>query len=85
MTGSYLANDTPAQVTARGTPKRFELPDATGVLDQWPLVMMIERGRERHAMNASRIVSREQGRALDQAAGRWPQGQLPPALLSGCR
>ena len=41
MSGSYLANNTPAQVTPAGTPKRFELPDATGLSDHWPLVMVI--------------------------------------------
>ncbi len=45
MTGSYLANDTPAQVTPKGTPRRFRLPDATGLSDHWPLVMEISRNR----------------------------------------
>ena len=43
MTGSYLANQTPAQVTEQGTPKRFSLPEATGLSDHWPLVMVIEK------------------------------------------
>ncbi len=43
MTGSYLANETPAQVTSAGTPWRFTLPEATGVSDHWPLVMEIEQ------------------------------------------
>ncbi|RPG23603.1 MAG: endonuclease/exonuclease/phosphatase family protein [Gammaproteobacteria bacterium TMED50] len=43
MTASYLANETPAQVTPAGTPKRFELPEATGLSDHWPLVMVIEK------------------------------------------
>ena len=41
MTASYLANQTPEQVTPKGTPKRFQLPEATGVSDHWPLVMEI--------------------------------------------
>ena len=36
-----LANRTPAQVTARGTPARFELPEGKGVSDHWPLVFSI--------------------------------------------
>ncbi|MEM7363655.1 MAG: endonuclease/exonuclease/phosphatase family protein [Pseudomonadota bacterium] len=43
MTGNYLANNTPAQITPAGTPKRFELPEATGLSDHWPLVMVIEK------------------------------------------
>ena len=43
MTAGYLANQTAAQVTASGTPRRFELPQATGVSDHWPLVMEITR------------------------------------------
>ena len=43
MTGSYLANKTAAQITSAGTPKRFELPEATGLSDHWPLVMVIEK------------------------------------------
>ena len=43
MTAGYLANQTAAQVTASGTPRRFELPEATGVSDHWPLVMEITR------------------------------------------
>ena len=43
MTSSYLANETAAQITSEGTPKRFELPEATGLSDHWPLVMVIEK------------------------------------------
>ena len=43
MTSSYLANKTAAQITSEGTPKRFELPEATGLSDHWPLVMVIEK------------------------------------------
>ena len=43
MTSSYLANETPEQITAEGTPKRFRLPEATGLSDHWPLVMVIEK------------------------------------------
>lgn len=43
MTDSYLANKTAAQVTDKGTPRRFQLPGATGVSDHWPLVMDIEQ------------------------------------------
>jgi len=43
MRSSYLANRTPEQVTAQGTPKRFGMPDASGVSHHWPLVMVIER------------------------------------------
>jgi hypothetical protein len=41
MRGSYLANKTPAQRNRDGTPKRFALPEASGVSDHWPLVMVI--------------------------------------------
>lgn len=41
MTGCYLANKTQAQVTDAGTPRRFELPEATGVSDHWPLVLEV--------------------------------------------
>lgn len=37
-----LANRTPEQVTAQGTPARFRMPGATGVSDHWPLVFSIE-------------------------------------------
>ncbi len=37
-----IANRTPDQVTAEGTPARFRLPGATGVSDHWPLVFSIE-------------------------------------------
>ena len=47
MTESYLANSVPEQLTTyfkpEGTPNRFRLPDATGVSDHWPIVMVIER------------------------------------------
>ena len=47
MTDSFLANETPEQVTTyfkpEGTPNRFRLPDATGVSDHWPIVMVIEQ------------------------------------------
>ncbi len=45
MTGSFLANNTDEQVTEQGTPKRFSLPEATGLSDHWPLVMVIEQSR----------------------------------------
>ena len=41
MTSSYLANDTIEQMTTKGTPKRFSLPEATGVSDHWPLVLSV--------------------------------------------
>lgn len=37
-----IANRTAAQVTADGTPARFELPQGHGVSDHWPLIMTIE-------------------------------------------
>ena len=37
-----LANETAAQVTAVGTPARFESADGPGVSDHWPLVIAIE-------------------------------------------
>jgi endonuclease/exonuclease/phosphatase family metal-dependent hydrolase len=37
-----IANATPAQVAADGTPARFALPEGTGVSDHWPLVATIE-------------------------------------------
>ncbi|MDC1478328.1 endonuclease/exonuclease/phosphatase family protein [Pseudomonadales bacterium] len=47
MTKTFLANDTPDQVTTYfkpdGTPNRFHLPDATGVSDHWPLVLKVKR------------------------------------------
>lgn len=43
MTDSYLANQTPEQMTEQGTPKRFSLPEATGLSDHWPLVMVIKK------------------------------------------
>ncbi len=42
ITGSFLANQTPEQVLPNGTPKRFQLPEASGVSDHWPLVMVVE-------------------------------------------
>ena len=42
MTGSFLANQTSEQVLPNGTPKRFQLPEASGVSDHWPLVMVVE-------------------------------------------
>ena len=48
MAGSYLANETVDQVTRSGTPKRFQMPAATGVSDHWPLVLevsLLEAGR----------------------------------------
>ncbi len=43
MIYSFLANNTEEQITSEGTPKRFRLPEATGVSDHWPLVMVIEQ------------------------------------------
>lgn len=43
MRKSYLANGTRAQRNRDGTPKRFELPEASGVSDHWPLVLEIAR------------------------------------------
>ena len=43
MRRSYLANKTPAQRNSDGTPKRFELPEASGVSDHWPLVMVLNK------------------------------------------
>ena len=43
MVTSYLANNTEQQVRSDGTPKRFRLPEATGVSDHWPLVMVIDQ------------------------------------------
>ena len=43
MAASYLANETEAQITDAGTPRRFELPEATGVSDHWPLVLEVAR------------------------------------------
>ena len=43
MRKSYLANKTRAQRNRDGTPKRFELPEASGVSDHWPLVLEIAR------------------------------------------
>ena len=43
MSASYLANQTKAQRNRDGTPKRFELPEASGVSDHWPLVLEIAR------------------------------------------
>ena len=43
MTDSFLANKTVEQVLPNGTPKRFQLPEASGVSDHWPLVMVVER------------------------------------------
>jgi endonuclease/exonuclease/phosphatase family metal-dependent hydrolase len=37
-----LANRTPAQVRADGTPARFTLPGGEGVSDHWPLVVTLE-------------------------------------------
>lgn len=37
-----LANNIADQVTADGTPNRFELPQGSGVSDHWPLVMTLE-------------------------------------------
>lgn len=37
-----IANRTPVQVTAEGTPARFRMPGASGVSDHWPLVFSIE-------------------------------------------
>ena len=42
ITGSFLANQTSEQVLPNGTPKRFQLPEASGVSDHWPLVMVVE-------------------------------------------
>jgi endonuclease/exonuclease/phosphatase family metal-dependent hydrolase len=40
-----IANHTPEQVSANGTPARFSLPEGTGVSDHWPLVVTIEFNR----------------------------------------
>lgn len=37
-----IANRMPGQVTDKGTPARFELPEGSGVSDHWPLVFSIE-------------------------------------------
>ena len=37
-----VANDTPDQVGAEGTPLRFELPEGAGASDHWPLHFTIE-------------------------------------------
>lgn len=42
MTKSFLANKTREQKLPNGTPKRFQLPEASGVSDHWPLVMSVE-------------------------------------------
>ena len=42
LTRSFLANQTSEQVLPNGTPKRFQLPEASGVSDHWPLVMVVE-------------------------------------------
>ena len=39
----FIANKTDEQVTAKGTPRRFQLPQGAGVSDHWPLVMTISR------------------------------------------
>lgn len=36
-----LANSSPEQSTKNGKPKRFRLPDATGVSDHWPIALDI--------------------------------------------
>lgn len=41
MAGSYLANKAVEQKTKEGTPKRFQMPSASGVSDHWPLVLEI--------------------------------------------
>ena len=43
VTKSFIANKTPEQVLPDGTPKRFQLPAASGVSDHWPLVMVVEK------------------------------------------
>ena len=42
MTRSFLANQTSEQILPNGAPKRFQLPEASGVSDHWPLVMVVE-------------------------------------------
>jgi endonuclease/exonuclease/phosphatase family metal-dependent hydrolase len=37
-----IANETDQQRTPDGTPRRFELPEGTGVSDHWPVVLTIE-------------------------------------------
>jgi len=37
-----IANRTSDQMTNKGTPARFNLPDGTGVSDHWPVVMTID-------------------------------------------
>lgn len=53
MAASYLANETDEQITDAGTPRRFELPEATGVSDHWPLVLEVtEEGKGRLILHA---------------------------------
>ena len=54
IAASYLANETDAaQITDAGTPRRFELPEATGVSDHWPLVLEVtEEGKGRLILHA---------------------------------
>ena len=42
VTRSFLANRSSEQMTPKGTPKRFQLPEGSGVSDHWPLVMVVE-------------------------------------------
>ena len=42
---AYLANEVPEQTTENNTPKRFTLPQGSGVSDYWPLVLLV--GTER--------------------------------------
>ena len=38
---AYLANEVPEQATENNTPKRFTLPQGSGVSDYWPLVLLV--------------------------------------------
>ena len=41
--GSFaIANGSPDQKTAAGTPARFEMPGGAGVSDHWPVVFTLE-------------------------------------------
>lgn len=42
VTDVRLANGYAAHVTTAGTPARFQLPEATGVSDHWPLALRLE-------------------------------------------
>ena len=42
LVDAYLANNVPEQTTENNTPKRFALPQGSGVSDHWPLVLLVE-------------------------------------------